>query len=344
LKILVLGGTGFIGPYVVRYLAGMGHEVAILHSGAHEPDLPREVRHFHDPAARRPLSHVPPEAVEWLPDVVLHMVPIGEEDARVAVEAFRGVARRIVAISSADVYRAYDKLRGVDPGPPDPTPLTEDSPLREKLHPYKADTPRNEDDPQRWMDEYDKILVERIVMGEAEIQGTVLRLPMVYGPGDRQHRLFPYLKRIDDGRPAIPLDEGLAEWRTCRGYVEDVAWAIALATTVESAAGRIYNVAEPVSHREEDWVRLITATAGWTGEVVVVPEGKLPVQLNASQHLSSNSSRIRAELGYKERFSPEEALRRTVDWERANPPEVVDSEAFDYAREDEVLRELRGGT
>jgi nucleoside-diphosphate-sugar epimerase len=269
------------------------------------------------------------------------MVPIGEEDARAVVEAFRGVARRIVAISSQDVYRAYDKLRGVDPGPPDPTPLTEDSPLREKLHPYKADTPRSEDDPQRWMDVYDKILVERVIMGEPEITGTVLRLPMVYGPGDRQHRLFPYLKRMDDGRPAIPLDEMLAEWRTCRGYVEDVAWAIALAATDERAAGCIYNVAEPVSHREEDWLRLIAAAAGWMGEVVIAPVGKLPVPLNAAQHLSSNSSRIRTELDYTERSSSEEALRRTVEWELANPPETVDPEAFDYEREDEVLRELR---
>jgi nucleoside-diphosphate-sugar epimerase len=340
MKIVVLGGTGFIGPYVVRHLVEMGQTVAILHTGAHEPDLPPEVEHLHDLSARSPLASVPREAVDWEPEVVVHMVPIGEADARVAVDAFRGVARRIVAVSSADVYRAMDKLRGVDDGPPDPTPLTEGSPLRERFYPYRGDTPKAEDDSRRWTDDYDKILVERAVMSAVEIEGTVLRLPMVYGPGDRQHRLHPYLKRIEDGRAVIPLDEGVAGWRTCRGYVEDVAWAVALAATDERAAGRIYNVSELTSHREEEWVRLIGEAAGWRGQVVRVPEGKLPAGLNAAQHLSTDSSRIRDELGYSELIAPDEALRRTVEWERANSPEQVDPADFDYGREDEVLSEL----
>lgn len=73
------------------------------------------------------------------------------------------------------------------------------------------------------MDAYDKILVERAVMGDADPVGTILRLPMVYGPGDPQHRLFQYLKRMDDRRPAILMDEGAAGWRWSRGYVENVA-------------------------------------------------------------------------------------------------------------------------
>ena len=55
-----------------------------------------------------------------------------------------------------------------------------------------------------WLDDqYDKIPAEQAVMGDSEIRGTVLRLPMIYGPGDPLHRLHPILKRIDDRRPAI---------------------------------------------------------------------------------------------------------------------------------------------
>jgi len=53
----------------------------------------------------------------------------------------------------------------------------------------------------------------------------------VYGPGDNQHRIFEYLKRMDDGRTAILLT-GPGGWRWSRGYVENVAAAIALAATV----------------------------------------------------------------------------------------------------------------
>jgi hypothetical protein len=59
-------------------------------------------------------------------------MPGNEGEARELVDVFRGVSRRVVAVSSQDVYRAYDRVTRRDPGPPDPLPLTEDSPLREK--------------------------------------------------------------------------------------------------------------------------------------------------------------------------------------------------------------------
>jgi nucleoside-diphosphate-sugar epimerase len=91
-----------------------------------------------------------------------------------------------------------------------------------------------------WVDEhYDKIAVEEAILNSAEISGTVLRLPMVYGPGDPLHRFFPLLKRFDDGRSSILFADDLAAWRGPRGYVENIAHAIALAATSKQAAGRV---------------------------------------------------------------------------------------------------------
>jgi nucleoside-diphosphate-sugar epimerase len=194
------------------------------------------------------------------------------------------------------------------------------------------------------MDDYDKILVERTVMGAPDLAGTVLRLPMVYGPRDGQHRLFEYLKRMDDGRPAILLEQGLARWRWTRGYVENVAAAIALAVADEQASGRIYNVGEVEALSTADWVRKIGAAAGWKGQVCVVAEERLPDRLrpgiHTEHHLVTDSTRIRKELGYAESVSQDEALRRTVAWQRAHPPEKIDPGQFDYATEDAVLAEL----
>src|SRR5258708_5336989 len=166
MNILVLGGTGFLGPYVVRQLVDGGHDITIFHTGGHEPDLPPQARHIHGPSARIPISAIPPELTAQSPDVVLHMGPEGEHDAQLVVDAFKGRAGRLVSISSQDVYRAYNRLRKVEPGPPDPLPLTEDSPLREKLYPYSEEAPRSDNDPEKYYDDYDKILVERAVMGE----------------------------------------------------------------------------------------------------------------------------------------------------------------------------------
>jgi nucleoside-diphosphate-sugar epimerase len=178
-------------------------------------------------------------------------------------------------------------------------------------------------------------------MGTPDLPGTVLRLPAVYGPGDYQHRLFEYVRRMDDGRPAILLGEGMASWRWTHGYVEDVASAIVLAVTDERAAGRVYNVgeADPLSWAE--WVREIGRAAGWDGEVVAVPGDRLPEHLDwgldTEQHWVADTTRIRQELGYREEIPREEALRRTVEWERAHPPRNADPVSFDYAAEDAAL-------
>ena len=60
---------------------------------------------------------------------------------------------------------------------------------------------------------------------------------------------------------------------------------------------------------------------------------------DARQPLVADSSRIRAELGYRELTAPADAYARTVAWERAHPPEQIDPAAFDYAAEDAALAE-----
>ena len=50
-----------------------------------------------------------------------------------------------------------------------------------------------------------------------------------------------------------------------------------------------------------------------------------------------DSKRIRAELGYVEPITVDETLRRTVAWEKANPPREIDPAQYDYAAEDEVV-------
>ncbi len=50
-----------------------------------------------------------------------------------------------------------------------------------------------------------------------------------------------------------------------------------------------------------------------------------------------DTTRIRSELGYREHLPYDEAIRRTVEWERSHPARNIDPHAFDYAAEDTVL-------
>ncbi len=339
MRILILGGTGFMGPFVARQLAVQGHELILFHRGNTHADLPEGIAHIHGDRAK--IDRFADEFRRLAPDVTLDMRPLVERDALAALATLRGATGRVVAISSVDVYRAFARLIGTEPGEPDPTPLTEDSPTRERLYPYRGDTPRAADDPARWRDDYDKLPIERLILGDPALPGTILRLPMVHGPGDEQHRFFGVLRRMDNRRPAILLDRGLLRMLACREYVENVAAAIALAVTDDRAARRIYNVCDAEPLTEEDWVRLVAQEAGWDGEIVALPSEALPVGLRVSsdtrQSLFASSSRLRQELGYVPPIERAEGLRRTIAWERANPPATIDPALFDYAAEDAAL-------
>lgn len=178
---------------------------------------------------RNRLSDYLEQIQRFSPEVIVDLILSSGEQARQLISTSRKVARRVIAISSMDVYRAWGVVRQSEPDPLEALPLTEDSPPRTNRQLYPPETVKMMQSIFNWVDEhYDKIAVEEAILNSTEISGTVLRLPMVYGPGDYLHRFFPLLKRFDDGRSSILLADDLAAWRGPRGYVENIAHAIAL--------------------------------------------------------------------------------------------------------------------
>jgi nucleoside-diphosphate-sugar epimerase len=136
MRILVIGGTRFMGPLVVRLLSEQGHEVTVFHRGQTRTDLPRGVREIL--GDRRPLTESAVELQRLAPEEVLDMIPAIEQDALEVMRIFTGVARRVVAISSQDVYRAFGRVNGKETGPVESMPITEESSLRQNLYPYRG--------------------------------------------------------------------------------------------------------------------------------------------------------------------------------------------------------------
>jgi nucleoside-diphosphate-sugar epimerase len=338
MKVLIIGGTGFIGSHVSNRLISEGHNISVFHRGLTGNDMTRGVEHVC--GDRKEILSFADEFKKLAPEVVLDLIAYVEQEAIELMETFRHLARRVVIASSMDVYQSYGRFLRIESGPPGNSLLDEDSPLRSQLYPYRKMAQSSEDMAYN----YDKILVERAVMSDRTLAGTVLRLPKVYGPGDNQHHLFEHLKRIDDHRPAIILEEGRAAWRWTRGHVEDVGEAISLAVTHDAAANRIYNIGERSALTEAEWVKRIGEASGWRGKVVSIGKDQLPIHLAApydwEHHLAFDTSRVRRELGFKDSITREESLRRTIAWERANPPKDVSPDQFDYAAEDIVLKTI----
>src|SRR4029077_3157118 len=125
MKILLIGGSGFIGPSTVAALQKSGHHVTVFHrgntkapAGVEEILGNRQFLQAHQPEFRRQKF-----------DVVVDFVLSSGRQAQQLMDTFRGVAGRVVALSSMDVYRAWGVFNNLEPGGLQELPLTEDSEL-----------------------------------------------------------------------------------------------------------------------------------------------------------------------------------------------------------------------
>jgi len=313
---MVLGANGFIGRPLVRRLLACGHEVtavsrrpaAIQAHGARPLALDRG-----DAAA------VAGAAESARAETVVDLLAMTLAGARPLLEALAGRVGRYVVASSGDVYRQYGAIHRLEPAPPPGGPLDEDAPLRTRLHPYRADPPRAPDDPDAWMDAYDKIPIERAAAARAGLTSVAVRLPMVYGPGDRQHRFAWAIRPMLAKAAVVEVDAAWAAWRTTYGYVEDVAAGLALAAAHPAAKG-VYNLGAEAAPDHLGWAARFAAALGWAGEVRTLARGAVaePLRgrldgLDLSLPLVTDTGRIRSELGYREAVAPAEALVRTIE-------------------------------
>src|ERR1700681_815969 len=132
MRILLIGGNGFIGRFVVAELKQQGHTVAVFHRRT-MPALSgvTEIR-----GDRHQFNASFQELQRFSPDVVIDLIISSGSQAEELMNIFRGATRRVLMLSSIDVYRAVGISHGTESGPLQEVPLTEDSELRRSLHPY----------------------------------------------------------------------------------------------------------------------------------------------------------------------------------------------------------------
>ena len=305
MRLLLLGGTGFIGTPVAEQLIRGGHEVAVVHRGRQSPP-PGVVSLIVD---RRDIGALARAMAAFDPDGIVDLIAYTAADVGQALAALPKRLLRLTVISSGDVYAAYGAFRGLEPPPQNLAPAFEDGALRQSRYPYRAHAASTDD----LLHDYDKILVEERCRLESPVPLTILRLPMVYGPLDPHRRVGAEVGRLRDAPGGIlALHPAEAVWRCTRGYVEDVARAIGLAATHPEAVGRTYNVGERDALTTVEWLTAIADATGSKTRIVSTASATPSQPVNWSVPVVAATGRIRRELGDVEPVGRTEGLRRSV--------------------------------
>jgi nucleoside-diphosphate-sugar epimerase len=300
MRLVFVGGTRFIGHAAASEAVWRGHEVTLLHRGAHPSEVTgaREVR-----VDRRDPSALARAIAEARPDAVIDTLAMTKSDAETTALALKITRVPLVVLSSQDVYAAWSAILGHGPAVAAPV-LNETSPLMLERFPYRAKT----GDP-----EYDKKDVEAVFRA-SEI-GCVLRLPAVYGRRDHQRRFGAIVDALDRDE-ALPCAGG-ATFRWTHAHVRDVGHAIVLAAEKVTLGFSVYNVGEVETPTMRARVESIASAAGRTASFRETEE-PLPEPFALLGRMSTDvvvdSSRIRAELGFEEVTNEDERLRDLVGW------------------------------
>ncbi len=178
LRILILGGTGFIGPHMVRYAMYRGHDVTLFNRGRTAPELFPGVETL---IGDRDDQLDALRGGTW--DAVIDNSGYVPRHVRDSAELLRDSVGRYLFTSTGSVYNF------------DQDELTEDADL------LPIDDPTSED-----VDRYYgplKVLCENAVTDTYRERGTVVRLHVVAGPGDPTDRFTYWPVRIDHGGEII---------------------------------------------------------------------------------------------------------------------------------------------
>jgi nucleoside-diphosphate-sugar epimerase len=319
-RIMVLGATGFIGPAILRRAVARGHcPVAVSRRGK------VTVAGVECVSLDRGDTDALAACIRSIrPDAVIDLLAYTARATLPLLGSLVGQVGRYVLASSGDVYRQYDLLHRREVGVPLPT-LREEAPLRSRLYPYRTDPPRSSAAPDAWMDEYDKIPIEQ-ALPQFDLSWSVLRLPMIYGPGDRNRRFGWALGQMLDTSGVLKIDAEWANWRASLGFVDDVAEALVLAAVEPHAHARTFNVGPLDVKSNLEWACALPTALGWRGEVRVVSRDQIPeptrsrlVALDLAVPIALSTEAIRQAIGYSEVVDLADRLAATIQADRAIP-------------------------
>ena len=296
-KLLVVGGTGFIGRHLIKQAKDKGWKVTSLSltppsSSNAEPGVAYLVGNIENKTdLERKISDQAFDYVVNLSGYINHS-PFFEEGNAIICQHFLGVInlmaaidrgrlRKFVQIGSSDEYGCISApQKETDMGRP--------------VTPYA----------------FGKNTATKFLQTLYQVESTpvtILRLFLTYGPGQDNRRFIPQLIKGCLADIEFPVSEGNQIRDFC--YVEDVVRGILLALEARTCEGEIINLASGSPTKLKDVISLVQQIAGGGSPLI----GALPYRVNEAMELYADISKARDLLLWNPATTMEEGLKKTID-------------------------------
>ena len=308
MRVVIIGGSGHVGTYLVPRLVEAGHEVINVSRGQREPYQPhaawKAVRQVVADRSAEDKSGIFGQRVRDLePDVVIDMICFRLESARQLVEALRGRIQHFLHCGTIWVH-----------GPSVQVPTTEEQPRR-PFGNYGIQ----------------KAAIEAYLLSEArrgDFPATVLHPGHITGigwvpinpAGNLNPQVFERLARGEE--LALP---NLGMEALHHVHADDVAQAFMQAIACwSSAAGESFHVVSPAALTLRGYAEAVAAWYGQTANLRFLPweawratvsEQEAAITWDHIAH-SPNCSIAKAQrlLGYQPRYTSLQATYESVTW------------------------------
>lgn len=255
MKVLLVGGGGFMGARTARLMRDAGHDVTVLTRGSRS--LPEGVEAL--TADRHDLAALGAALERRRFDFTVDFVAYEAQDVESLLRVPYAALGRYVLISTGQVYLVT---------------LTDRLPCREEDSdsPLRPEPSAGTDDHGQWTYGVGKRRAERALLALRASHGVrslILRLPIVQGEGDPSLRLWGWLERMLDGGPVLVPDGGTQPLRFL--YAGDVARALLQLLVQGPPRGVVYNLAQPDLVTLRDFLERVARCAGLSPRFVDVP-------------------------------------------------------------------------
>ena len=308
MRVLIMGGTRFIGVYLTQLLVAQGYQVTLFNRG-NRPAPVEGVEQIH--GDRSDPTQIREKLADKSFDVIFDNNGRKLEDTQPLVDLFQGKIRHFVYVSSAGVYLKSDQMPHREGDAIDP----------KSRHWGKYET--------------------ETYLAKANIPWTSVRPTYIYGPQNYNPLEAWFFDRIVRDRP-IPIP-GDGQYLTQLGHVKDLANAMAAVLGNPEAIGQIYNVSGDRSVSFDGLARACAVAAGRSPDDLKLIHydskafdfGKRKAFPIRSQHFFADINKAINELVWQPHFNLVSGLKDSFqhDYLPSGRREVE----IDFSLDDEIL-------